>query len=133
MIEATTGLRPSRPLSVAVKYGALVGLPLLGVFGILRLGERPTHAPVVIAATTVSRAASGGAPSFELGLLLAQLITILVAARLVGWALRRIGQPQVVGEMAAGLLLGPSFLGWIAPGVSRALFPAASLGFLNSL
>lgn len=133
MIEATTARRPSRLLPVAVSYVAMVGLPLLGVVGILRLGERLTHAPLAIAAASPSPTASGGAPSFELGLLLAQLIAILVAARLVGWALRRIGQPQVVGEMVAGLLLGPSFLGWIAPGVSRALFPAASLGFLNSL
>jgi Kef-type K+ transport system membrane component KefB len=124
---------PSRHASVALKYGAMVGLPLLAVIGILRLGERLTHAPLALAATSGSGRTPGGAASFDLGLLLMQLITILVVARVVGWALRRIGQPQVVGEMAAGLLLGPSFLGWLAPGVSRALFPAASLGLLSSL
>lgn len=46
---------------------------------------------------------------------------------------KRIHQPQVVGEMVAGILLGPSLLGWIAPGISLALFPAESLGFLNTL
>jgi Kef-type K+ transport system membrane component KefB len=53
-----------------------------------------------------------------------QLVVILVACRLVGWLGRRfLGQTQVVGEMVAGVLLGPSFLGWIAPKAQAALFP----------
>ncbi|NKJ01120.1 cation:proton antiporter [Novosphingobium sp. SG707] len=49
---------------------------------------------------------------------------ILAASRVVGWAARRfLGQPQVVGEMIAGVLLGPSLLGWVAPGVEAMLFP----------
>jgi len=49
---------------------------------------------------------------------------ILAASRVVGWAARRfLGQPQVVGEMIAGVLLGPSLLGWLAPGVEAMLFP----------
>lgn len=66
-------------------------------------------------------------------LLLAQIGVVLVAARLVGLLFRRIGQPQVVGEMVAGILLGPSLLGWAAPDLSALLFPAASLGFLSSI
>jgi Kef-type K+ transport system membrane component KefB len=38
-----------------------------------------------------------------------------------------------MGEMVAGILLGPSLLGWLAPGVSATLFPPESLGFLNAL
>lgn len=66
-------------------------------------------------------------------LLLAQIAIILFCARVLGRAMRLIGQPKVVGEMVAGLMLGPSLLGWIAPNVSSALFPPASLGFLNAL
>jgi len=66
-------------------------------------------------------------------LLLAQIAIILLCARVLGRAVGLIGQPKVVGEMAAGIMLGPSLLGWIAPGVSSALFPASSLGFLNAL
>ncbi|HLL82045.1 MAG TPA: cation:proton antiporter [Longimicrobium sp.] len=66
-------------------------------------------------------------------LLLVQIGVVLVAARLVGLLFRRIHQPQVVGEMVAGILLGPSLLGWAAPEISARLFPAASLGFLNSI
>lgn len=65
--------------------------------------------------------------------LLMQIVVILLVARLVGRLFRKVGQPQVMGEMVAGILLGPSLLGWLAPGVSAALFPPASLGFLNSL
>lgn len=66
-------------------------------------------------------------------LLLAQIGVILAAARGVGLLCRRIRQPQVVGEMVAGILLGPSLLGWAFPDLSARLFPPASLGFLGAL
>src|ERR1041384_3314730 len=69
----------------------------------------------------------------NLPLLLIQIAVILLAARIVGWLFRKVGQPQVMGEMVAGILLGPSLLGWLSPAISSALFPPASLGFLNSL
>jgi Kef-type K+ transport system membrane component KefB/nucleotide-binding universal stress UspA family protein len=62
-----------------------------------------------------------------------QLAVILVAARVVGLLFRLIRQPQVVGEMAAGILLGPSLLGWAAPEVSAWLFPPQSLVHLNTV
>jgi len=56
-----------------------------------------------------------------------QMFVIIGACRLVGWAAARwFGQPQVVGEMIAGVLLGPSLLGLFAPSVQQALFPAES-------
>src|SRR5262245_16864511 len=70
-------------------------------------------------------------PSIEL--LIAQIATILVAARLVGWLFRKIHQPRVIGEMLAGILLGPSFFGWIAPTLSNTLFPQPSLAYLTAL
>lgn len=66
-------------------------------------------------------------------LLLVQLLAILVAARACGWCLGRLGQPPVIGEMAAGLLLGPIAFGAVAPDLHGALFPAASLPALSSL
>ncbi len=53
---------------------------------------------------------------------LVQLIVIITAARVFAALARRIGQPRVVGEIAAGLVLGPSLLGWIAPGFSQVIF-----------
>jgi Kef-type K+ transport system membrane component KefB len=65
--------------------------------------------------------------------LVLQIAVILVAARIVGFLFQKINQPQVMGEMVAGILLGPSLLGWLAPGVSAALFPASSMGYLSAL
>lgn len=69
----------------------------------------------------------------HLAVLLFQVAVIAVAARAVGLLFRKIGQPQVVGEMAAGIMLGPSLLGWALPEASQMLFPAASLDHLNIL
>ncbi|MGA9679933.1 MAG: cation:proton antiporter [Mycobacterium sp.] len=52
-----------------------------------------------------------------------ELAVILATCRFVGLIAQRLGQPQVVGEMVAGVLLGPSLLGRIAPGVQHQLFP----------
>jgi Kef-type K+ transport system membrane component KefB len=53
-----------------------------------------------------------------------QLALILIACRLVGWLGKRmLGQPQVVGEMIAGVLLGPSLLGLVFPDLQGAIFP----------
>ena len=52
------------------------------------------------------------------------LLVILVAARLLGAVMQRIGQPAVIGELAAGLILGPSVLGKLAPDITDWLFPA---------
>src|SRR6478736_1338228 len=68
-----------------------------------------------------------------LAILLAQIITIIVVARFFGWIFRKIGQPSVVGEVIAGIVLGPSLVGMYFPEFSAALFPAASLGNLQFL
>jgi len=68
-----------------------------------------------------------------LALLLVQIITIILAARFMGWLCTKIGQPTVIGEMLAGILLGPSLLGQVAPEFSAVLFPITSLGNLQML
>ncbi len=59
-----------------------------------------------------------------------QMFAILAVCRLVGLVARRVGQPEVVGEMVAGVLLGPSLFGLLAPGAQAALFPPESLRVL---
>lgn len=66
-------------------------------------------------------------------LLIIQIAVIIITSRVIGLAFRRIRQPQVVGEMVAGIILGPSLLGWLAPNVFGFIFPAESLKYLNIL
>ena len=68
-----------------------------------------------------------------LALLLFQIITIVLVARIFGWIFRKIGQPSVIGEIIAGIVLGPSLFGMYFPDMKEALFPVASLGNLQLL
>ena len=65
--------------------------------------------------------------------LLLQLLVILLAARVCGAALKHVGQPPVIGEMIAGLLLGPIVFGAWLPEVHAALFAKPSLAPLSGL
>jgi Kef-type K+ transport system membrane component KefB len=68
-----------------------------------------------------------------LSLLLLQVLLIVLAARSLGSLFRKIGQPPVIGEMVAGILLGPSLLGWVAPAAQSFVFPVDSLDPLKLL
>ena len=65
--------------------------------------------------------------------LFVQLLIVIVLAQLAGRICRRIGQPAVVGEIIAGILLGPSLLGLLAPAAFEFIFPADSLEALRLL
>jgi Kef-type K+ transport system membrane component KefB len=65
--------------------------------------------------------------------LILSLAAILMVCRLFGWLCRFIGQPKVVGEMIAGIVLGPSLLGNVSPSLFGLLFPASSLNTLTAL
>ncbi len=68
-----------------------------------------------------------------LAILLLQIITIIIVARFFGWIFRKIGQPTVIGEIIAGIFLGPSLVGMYFPEYSALLFPVESLGNLQFL
>jgi Kef-type K+ transport system membrane component KefB len=106
-----------------------VGVPLAVLLGVLAAGQVPlvSRAPVYPA----QPGPAPGAPS--LAILAAQISLIILVSRAVGSLASRVHQPRVVGEVLAGILLGPSMLGWVAPGLSAWLFPPASFGVLNAL
>ena len=69
----------------------------------------------------------------SLTILLLQIIVILITVRIFSFLFKYIGQPGVMGEIVAGIVLGPSLLGYFFPEFSAALFPPESLMNLNLL
>jgi Kef-type K+ transport system membrane component KefB/nucleotide-binding universal stress UspA family protein len=65
--------------------------------------------------------------------LLVQIFLILAVCRAMGWVCLKLRQPQVVGEMLAGIMLGPSLFGLLAPALQAAVFPAQTVPLLNIL
>ena len=54
---------------------------------------------------------------------LAELIALMLVGRLLGEAMARLGQPAVMGQLLAGIILGPSVLGWLWPDLQHWIFP----------
>lgn len=74
-----------------------------------------------------------GAFSHPLAVFILQMIVIIAVCQVFSYLFRKVGQPAVIGEMLAGIALGPSLMGAIAPGFSSFIFPPASLGNLQML
>jgi Kef-type K+ transport system membrane component KefB len=128
-----------------------LGLAVFGLCIALVLAQgRKLPAPESAAANLPSDAANPGggtsaAPSPSLlanlrensqdplARLFLQLIVIVLAARCCGALAVKARQPAVIGEMVAGILLGPSLLGWLCPGIFHLVFFAPSLGPLRLL
>lgn len=68
-----------------------------------------------------------------LGLMFLQIAVIVLMARLFGFIFAIMGQPSVIGEMTAGIVLGPSVVGIWWPQLSNFLFAPASLGWMETL
>ncbi len=66
-------------------------------------------------------------------LLLSQIAAVILVSRVLGFGARALGQPLVIAEMVAGILLGPSLFGWLMPEASATLFPASSMPVLKML
>lgn len=119
-------------------YLGFVGLLLIAAWVIIARGQG-------FAGETQLRVAVNNAPlqgflrelwhnfNHPLTLLILQIITILIFSRLIGFAFRKIGQPMVIGEIFAGIVLGPSVLGTLLPEVSAFLFPPSTLMNLQFL
>jgi Kef-type K+ transport system membrane component KefB len=131
------------------KYVLVYVLTLLGfgcgIYLLIQAGtrlEKSRPVPTAQAAQLAPTAAAGSGHALEtlldnlrepLSLLLVELIFIVLLARVFGRLFVRLGQPAVIGEMLAGIALGPSLLGALAPGVFNFVFPPASMGALKIL
>ncbi len=121
----------------ALVYTIVIGVFVAAIAGLLRVGDvwygagatRP--AAGTLTAAGAEPAAWYGNLRHPLAILIVQLLVIVLVAQLAGTVARRFRQPAVIGEIAAGLLLGPSLLGRVAPDTFAFLFPQDSLGVLR--
>src|SRR5690349_5476060 len=95
------------------------------------LGVPRNAVPAVLAVLALTLLAAMPALAAEAGkagaseaVFLCQIIALLLTGRLLGELMQRVGQPAVLGQLIAGLLLGPSVLGALWPEAQQALFPA---------
>lgn len=115
------------------------------IYWIVKQGKA-LQAPALTARETAADGQSASRSSFQefthdfsshitepIAVLLLQIIIIILFARLFGYLFKKIGQPAVIGEIVAGIILGPSILGAYFPHITGFLFPATSLGTLNFL
>lgn len=127
----------------SVLYLLIITLLVAPLLWVLRAGSSlpaPAGAPVKVATaaastTTLDAFQSGLAHNLAdpISHLFLQLLVIIVVSRIVGRLFVACGQPAVVGEMLAGILLGPSLFGLLAPDSFAFVFPATSLGTLKLL
>ncbi len=117
-----------------LRYALLVIVFVIGVWVILTVGSH---------ANPVAQAPSAPATSLTQGfkanfrnpvsILLMQIIVIIAVAGLFSRLFRKMNQPPVMGEMIAGIVMGPSVLGFFFPAAMAFLFPASSLETLRLL
>ncbi len=117
-------------LVIAAAVSAVAGLIHLGAARLTTQGVQAVAPPTQATSAFTQMLDNAHLP---LPRLILQLIVIVVAARAFGVVARRLRQPAVIGEIAAGVLLGPSLLGWMAPAASGFLFPIASMPILQLL
>lgn len=125
---------------LAFFYAAVIGLSVVAIAALLQLGTwwLPGASAALDSASHLIGPAGPLAQMIAnaehpLARLILQLVVIVLAARACGALAARVGQPPVVGEIAAGIVLGPSLLGWLTPGASAFLFPPDSLPTLSLL
>jgi Kef-type K+ transport system membrane component KefB len=132
-----------KPYRQAILYLATLIVAVGAVVAIVQLGNTLP----AVAGSSFPQVATAEAPStigsmlqtlqgnldHPLSHLFIQLLVVIAACRLVGKLFVRIGLPAVVGEMCAGILLGPSLFGLLAPEASGFVFPTESLGTLRLL
>src|SRR4051794_14083554 len=108
-----------------VLYAALVVVFGGLIFYLLQTGKSLNHSISTVAETGNNKLQNTDFLSghFQTNLqealprLLLQIIIIIIVTQLSGWLFKKIGQPAVIGETVAGIILGPSLLGLLFPGV----------------
>jgi Kef-type K+ transport system membrane component KefB len=116
-------------------YSIVIAASVATIAGLLHLGETsfPASGVATVGAADPTPAAPIEALRRPLALLIIQLLVIVLATQMGGSLATLLRQPAVVGEIAAGLILGPSLVGQVAPAAYALLFPDSSLDILRLL
>src|SRR5262249_38215305 len=120
--------QPAKPLWLSTAYAGMV----VGAFGVFLLIRRHGETLVAQAPTTRLGVPAGTADASDtLFHVLLALVAVLALGRLLARLFAALRQPPVVGEVVAGVLLGPSLLGRLAPGVANYVLPVSIGPFLS--
>lgn len=116
----------------------------IGFFTIVKYGSQLAVKPLAVSVVNVSNSIAvdhvSGNNNYQqllrnihqpLSILLLQMLSIIVVSRLFGYLLQRVNQPSVIGEIIAGIVLGPSLMGWVFPEASHFLFSPESVKSLQ--
>jgi Kef-type K+ transport system membrane component KefB len=128
MADLTSPANPHKALHLLL-YGSMIAGVVVAFVGIRSWGEK-LSAPAVSVGTIHGSPAGQVDVTTLLHVLLA-LAVVITTARALGTLFRVAHQPPVIGEILAGILLGPSLLGRIAPAISHYLLPLTVAPFLN--
>jgi Kef-type K+ transport system membrane component KefB len=123
--------------SITVYYLLAIGITAIGVY--VLQASRNIRLPVEN--ITSIKVQSGESSISEIlktlknsqAIIILQVLTVIVTAKLAGLIFKKINQPIVMGEIIAGIILGPSVLGLVLPDVSQFVFPKSSLSNLQVL
>jgi Kef-type K+ transport system membrane component KefB len=121
---------------IVIDKGNLIDRPSFGINTEPGIGYENEAKPVIIDSQENVFHQFINNLKYPLSILLLQIIIILVASRVFGFLFRILGQQTVIGEIVAGVFLGPSILGWISPSLSAVIFPPSSfisLQFLSQI
>ena len=121
-------------------YVLVVGFFCLFIWLVLQQGHALEASKLVVEkAPSTIESSKTLLPSFiqklqiPFAIFLLQIITVILAARLFSWLAIKIRQPSVIGEIIAGIVLGPSLVGFIFPDVYAFIFPPSSISNLHFL
>lgn len=120
-----------RKIRTPLLYAAMIAAAA-GLFWLIHSSGELLPAPLSLGGPKFGMPGPAQAVGVLTHVLLA-LVVILIFARMLGALFRQMSQPQVIGEMIAGILLGPSFLGHVAPGFTAYLFPNSIAPYLSVL
>jgi K+:H+ antiporter len=120
--------------SIFFYYAIALCVSIVLILWILNTGDSlPTATGLVASPDSISLESSSSFWRTPTAVLILQILTILLTARGLSYVTGKLGQPQIISEITAGIVLGPSLLGALFPQVSSFLFPPDSLNNLHSL